>query len=61
MKQIKVAVGDRVLVQSRPDIREHAIVKDITDNGVVVRLSDYKMKELRHECVLKNFSEDESI
>ena len=55
----ELIVGDRVLVQSGRELREHAQIKDINkENGlVVVRLSDGVVTEIHPQYILKSFGQ----
>lgn len=52
----EIIVGDRVLVQSSPDIREVANVREIFEDGeLYVRLSNGEYKMIHPQYVLKIF------
>ena len=53
----EVIVGDRVLVQSGPEIKEHAQIKGINkENGlIIVRLSNGEIIEMCPQFILKSF------
>lgn len=50
---------DRVLVQSRADVREHATIVGFNPDGkVVLRLSDYKITAIEPQYILKVFKNE---
>lgn len=56
MNITEIAVTDRVLVSQRPNEKEVAIVKGITDKGqVIVRDSSGRIVEISPDHVIKKF------
>ena len=53
----EIIIGDRVLVQSGPEIKEHAQIKGINkENGlIIVRLSNGEITEMCPQFILKSF------
>lgn len=52
----EIIIGRRVLVQSGAEIREHAKVMDVLDNGLVlVKLSNGDIIEMHPQYILKDF------
>ena len=51
-----IIIGDRVLVQSGPEIKEHAQIKGINkDNLIIVKLSNGEITEICPQFILKSF------
>ena len=57
MNANNIIVGDRVLVQSAPETKEHARIKGINkDNGlIIVKLSNGDITEMCPQFILKSF------
>lgn len=56
MNYSEIIVGNRVLVQSGAEVKEHAKIKGITDDGqVIVILSNGEITEMASEYILKDF------
>lgn len=57
MNVSEIIVGNRVLVQSGAEVREHAKIKGINkDNGkVILLLSNGEITEMTPEYILKDF------
>lgn len=56
MNYNEIIIGHRVLVQSNADTREHAQIKGINDNGlVIVKLSNGDITEVHPQFILKDF------
>lgn len=59
MNVSEIIVGNRVLVQSGAETKEHAQVKGINrENGlVIIRLSNGELTEIHPQFILKDFWE----
>lgn len=56
MNHSEIIIGHRVLVQSGAEVREHAKILGVNDNGlVIVRLSDNSIREIHPQYILKDF------
>ena len=56
MSNEKLSVGDRVLLQSGRNVKEHASLKAFLDNGnSLMKLSDGKFAEYNPMYILKIF------
>ena len=56
MSNEKLSVGDRVLLQSGRNVKEHASLKAFLDNGnILMKLSDGKFAEYNPMHILKIF------
>lgn len=52
----EIIIGHRVLVQSGADVKEHAKVMGVNDNGlVIVKLSDNTIRDMHPMYILKDF------
>lgn len=56
MNIVDVIIGHRVLVQSGAEVKEHAKILGVNDNGlVIVKLSDNTIRDIHPMYILKDF------
>lgn len=59
MNYTELVVGDRVLVQSAAEIREHAVIKGINreNEWAIVRLTNNAIIEIHPQFIIKSFGQ----